>query len=335
MIWHGMGIVWGAAHNIILIPFIALASALVCGHWYGCRKRIALLAAPQYYQRFIMYYSPHIKLIKAGLIVNVLILLGVALLRPQWGIKEETLEQQGRDVLIALDISRSMLAQDCSPNRLAYAKEKITQLVGTLACDRVGLIIFSGAALTYCPLTTDYNAFFMMLKELDTETVASGTTALDQALKQALEIIKRAPSKKHKLLILFTDGEDFSSDLAGIKQEALQLGLQIVTVGLGTTVGAPIPLYDNNGTLSGYQKDDKDNVVISRLNEGILQVLARDSGGKYLQATSDTHDITQLKQWVEQFEKEHFDDKHIQAYEERYYYFTGLGLLLLLLEWLL
>ena len=168
--------------------------------------------------------------------------------------------------------------------------------------ERVGLLLFSGSAVVQCPLTSDYSAFYMFLDQVDTESIASGTTALDQALYKTIELFSASQSRKNKLVVICTDGEDFSSNLSAIKQKAQEIGLTIFTLGVATTEGAPIPLFNRFGEQIGHQKDEHGAVVISRLNEGILRNLALDAGGVYLHATQDATDIKTIAQKVELFE---------------------------------
>jgi Ca-activated chloride channel family protein len=286
--------------------------------------------------RFLLpHYSLTKQIVKISLLVAGSIFLALALLRPQWDKKEHVVAQEGRDLFIALDISRSMLAQDCKPNRLTCAKEKIRTLLTLLGCERVGLILFSGSTFVQCPLTTDYSAFHMYLNQIDAETISSGTTALDQVLRKAITIFKELGERKHKLLVIFTDGEDFSSDLSGIKQEAVAMGLTIFTVGVGTHEGAPIPLVDIHGKPIGHQLDKKGAVVISHLNEGILTTLARDCGGTYISMTPDISDMQTLVKCVQRFEKEKLEDKKVSLFQEQYHYLVALSFICLLLEWIL
>ena len=163
--------------------------------------------------------------------------LFIAALRPQWGQKEVVIKQEGRDLFIALDVSRSMLATDCTPNRLAVAKQKIKQLVPLLGCERIGLILFSGSAFIQCPLTVDYQAFNMFLDSVDAETISSGTTDLAQPIYKALDAYRQMPNKTTKLLAIFTDGEDFSSNIAHCKQQIWDENLRVFTVGVGRLMG--------------------------------------------------------------------------------------------------
>jgi Ca-activated chloride channel family protein len=257
------------------------------------------------------------------------------LLQPQWGKKEEVVKQVGRDIVIGLDVSRSMLAQDFSPNRLEVAKEKIRNIIKRLPSERVALLLFSGSAVVQCPLTNDYAAFSLFLDQIDAQTMSGGTTALDKALSKAISLFDKNQDRKNKIIVLITDGEDFSSNLAKIKQEALASRLHIFTIGIGTQHGAPIPLVDEHGMQQGHQKDDRGSIVISRLNEGILRSLAHDSGGIYVQASTDDADINEVVNKVKEFEQEEFEDRTLASLHQRYHYCAALALLFFVLEWIL
>ena len=263
------GVQWASIQNLMYLPVLVCVIGILI--YAGIRRRriIAMLAASRWSNVMIHAASPGRSLFKIVLMIIGCCGLFLALLQPQWDKKEEMVEQRGRDLFIGLDISRSMLAQDIVPNRLAFAKEKIKKLVKKLSCERVGLILFSGSTFVQCPLTSDYGAFYLFLNQIDAESISSGTTAIDAAIAQAIEAFNRGADRKHKLLILFTDGEDFSSNLTKIKQDAIGAGMHIFTLGVGTTDGAPIPLFDARGNQQGHQLDKKGKVVITRLNEGI------------------------------------------------------------------
>jgi Ca-activated chloride channel homolog len=330
------GIQWASAQNFIYLPVLVIVIILLVYAVIRRRRIIAILAASRWSHLMMHAASPARSIFKMILMILGCSALFLALLQPQWDKKEETVEQEGRDLFIGLDISRSMLAQDISPHRLAFAKQKIKKLLKKLSCERVGLILFSGSTFVQCPLTTDYGAFHLFLDQIGVETISSGSTALDAAIKQALAAFKRGADRKHKLLVLFTDGEDFSSNLAKIKQEAVDVGMHIFTVGVGTPEGAPIPLFDVRGNQQGHQLDKKGKVIISHLNEGILYNLAQDSGGTYLRAQTDNDsDIDSLVRSVELFEKERMNDKKISKFHEQYPYFVGVSFVCFALEWLL
>ncbi len=329
------GITWAAPEHVWFLCVVLLLVLILVWAFYKRASIVALLVDPQWQGQLMQQYSTWRSGIKNLLLSFALLFLGLALLRPSWHKKEEVVEQEGREILIALDVSRSMLANDYKPNRLEFCKKKIKSLLSALPTERIGLLLFSGSAVVQCPLTTDYSAFYMFLDQVDAEAIASGTTALDQALYKAIELFSGAPSRKNKLLVVCTDGEDFSSNLSAIKQKAHDIGLTIFTLGVATAEGAPIPLFNRRGEQIGHQKDEHGTVVISRLNEGILRNLALDAGGTYLHATTDNTDIQALAHKVQQFEKERFEDKKVSQLEEQYHYFVGSALVCLLLEWVL
>src|SRR6266404_2794199 len=270
---------WGSLHNWWYLFFAVLAALLLAVRYN--KQRIAQMYLIGKHREFLRNSAPKKQLLKSTFIVVGVLFLCLAFLRPQWNKSEETIMQEGSDLYVALDISRSMLATDCSLNRLIFAKEKIKKLIQQLSCERIGLILFSGTAFVQCPLTSDYSAFNLYLDAVDAELISSGTTALDQAIIQALTSFEAVPERKNKLLVLFTDGEDFSHNLHDVKEQAADAHLSIFTIGIGTPEGAPVPLFDVNGKLIGHQKDKYGGVVISRLNEGILRSLSQDGGGNY------------------------------------------------------
>lgn len=325
---------WALPENYIYFFVLLPVLAVLVYKWVASQRVVRLLSKSPQHAHFLQHASGARITIRMILWFIALFFLFVVLLRPQWNKKEETVVQESRDVFIALDISRSMLAQDLKPNRLEFAKAKIKELVNTLSCERVGLILFSGSSFVQCPLTRDYGAFFMFLDQIDAEIISSGTTALDQAIANALEAFKDI-HKKNKLLVIVTDGEDFSRNLAQLKTEAQKQGITIFTLGIGTIEGAPIPVLNAAGQSIGHQKDKKGSVVISRLNEGILQTLAADVGGMYIHATPDRSDITSLIALLERIEKEKTEDKKFNVYDEQYPLFLLISFIALVIEWVL
>lgn len=330
-----LGCTWASAEHLIVLPLVLVAIVLLLWRLRRIRRSIALLASVER-QGFLLKGVSYSRYVVRTFLLSIgIIFLFLALLRPQWTKKERVVEQQGRDVFIALDISRSMLVEDYKPNRLEFAKKKIHALLDRLECERVGLILFSGSTCVQCPLTTDYASFFMFLDTVDVETISSGTTALDQAIQRTIDIFKSMPTRKTKLLVVLTDGEDFSTNLAGIRAEAARQGLVIFTIGIGTSEGGPIPCVDDMGKAAGHQKDQQGKVIISRLNEPLLKELAGQTGGKYLHTTYDSEDVAKVVRAVQKFEKERFDDQKISELEDRYVYFVAVSFVCFLLEWLL
>lgn len=328
------GVTW-TLNALLYTPVFFALVGLVILKAFQSKKLFDSLAHPRWRQFLLKNFSPLRLALKTGLLIVGLLGLFLALLHPSWGRREEVVAQQGRDLFIALDISRSMLAQDLKPNRLASAKKKIESLVRKLSSDRVGLALFASSSFVQCPLTSDYAAFFMFLNAVGAETVAAGTTALDQIIAKMIQLFKQMPSKKNKLLVIFTDGEDFSSNLADVKQKAHEVSLRVFTIGVGTEQGAPVPILDGYGNQQGVERDDQGAVVISRLNEGVLETLAKDTGGTYISFTEDDRDLKQLVRLVESYEKEQLEDKKISQVEEQYPYFLMVSFLCFALAWLL
>lgn len=327
-------ITWGALNYWYVFMLFFVLVGILCYQLRKKRRAVTQLAgvwAPV----LIHNFSVSRAMVKIALSSVGILFLSIALLRPQGRVIEDKVAQQGRDVYFALDISRSMLAADVAPDRLTCAKEKIKQTIALLSCERVGLILFSGSAYVQCPLTADITAFTSFLNQVDVETISSGSTALDAALRTSLDAFEHMRAKKNKLLVLLTDGEDFSTSLADVKQRAHEQGLHIFAWGVGTVEGAPIPVFDPEGNPAGHQRDEQGAIVISQLNEAVLRSLVKDIGGDYIRLTADDTDVRSLVKKVQSFEKEAFDDTVVKRFDEKYPYFVLISFICFLIEWLL
>ena len=326
---------WAGLDRLILAPIFLLVIVLILRH---CRRMIAVvdhLVHPTHQKIIFKNFSSTRQWIKGCLLCLSAIFMFIALLQPQWGKKEQVVMQEGRDVLILLDISRSMSAQDLKPNRLEFAKLKIRTLVEKLPSERIGLIVFSGSAFVQCPLTADHAAFAMFLDHVNTEIISSGTTSLDKALSKALDVFSSSESRKNKLAVVFTDGEDFSLNFDATQNKALKEQLSVFALGVGTPAGAPIPTFDHEGKQVGHETDEKGNVVLSVLDEKMLKHLCSRLNGLYLRATYDDSDIEALVTRLGQYEKEKFDDKKISLFQDQYPWVLALAWICLALEWIL
>lgn len=311
---------------------LAVAAFCLTVVWYKSIKVCKLLQSSQGKSKTNLLR----KAIKLILFFVGFLFVAIAILQPQWNKKDEKIEQESRDILIAVDISRSMLGQDVKPNRLEFAKQKIKKILSNLSCERVGLLLFSGDTVVQCPLTKDYSAFFMFLDQLDVETISSGTTTLEGAILAALSVFESMPAKRTKLVCLFTDGEDFSTNLSGVKDKAMAAGLSIFTFGIGSKHGAPIPIFDYQGKQTGFEKDGSGKIIMSQLNEGILKNLSEQTGGRYIHALSDSdNDIKQFISLVQKFEKDAIDAASVVRFQEQYPYALAVSLICFVVEWLL
>ncbi|MEW6380521.1 MAG: VWA domain-containing protein [bacterium] len=271
---------------------------------------------------------------KIVLVLLALSLLILALARPQWGVRMQTIHRKGIDVLIALDTSKSMLAEDIKPNRLERAKHEIARLIDKLPQDRIGLICFAGTSMVHCPLTLDHAAAKILLRIIDTETVPIRGTAIGEAIQQARKAFIQE-EKKYKVLILLTDGEDHSSQPLEAAKEAAQDGIRIYTIGLGSEAGEPIPIRDQNGAHLGYQKDRHGQIIMSRLDQTTLEKIAHLTGGEYYHAATAELELDRVYQDIDNMEKKNLQSKKYIQYEDRFVYFLFPALLLLLLEFFL
>ena len=332
---ESFGIYWAGINRIITLPFFILLIFFIIKNYKNIKKFVVILVHHKNKKPVLQNFSLPKYLIKSLCLICSLIFIFIALLQPQGSKKEQTIIQEGRDLLIVLDISRSMLAQDLKPNRLYFTKLKIRTLLNKLSFERIGLILFSGSSFIQCPLTVDYSTFLMFLDQIDVETIASGSTAIDTALAKAIEIFSNLPNRKNKLVLLATDGEDFSLNLTAIQKKAKSENIKIFTLGVGTPDGAPIPVINSHGNQSGHEVDENGHIVLSKLNEQLLQNICTDLNGNYIRTTYDDSDVDYIVKLINQFEKEKFTDKKLSMYEDQYPWFLGISWILLALEWIL
>jgi Ca-activated chloride channel family protein len=328
------GIHWAAFSYSIYSPFIVLSITFILFATRGIEQFYKGLAHERHRKVLIKNFSSWRLWIKAAFFSLCLIFLFLALLRPQWNKKEVPLVQEGRNLIVLFDISRSMLGEDVKPNRLEFAKLKIRSLIDMLSFERVGLVIFSGSAYVQCPLTTDYKAFLTFLNYLSVETIGSGGTALDQAFNKVLEMFSSSKSQ-NKLVLLLTDGEDFSQNFGATKEIAKKENIHLFALGIGSPEGAPVPIIDFEGTLRGHEVDKNGNIVLSRLNSSLLEGICSLLNGVYIPARLDDSDLEEIVERIKGYEKEKFEEKNLALYEEKYFYCAITAFIFLLLEWII
>lgn len=270
-------------------------------------------------------------ILKNTLFLIALCLLILALANPQIGSKFEEVKQSGIDVYILLDVSQSMKAEDIRPNRLEKAKNQIGMLIQRLKGDRIGLIVFSGEAYIQFPLTTDYSAAGLFLTAVDFNTVPQPGTSIADALRLAGSSFKE-DAKTQKAIIIITDGEDHEGAVFDAVDEAVENGIKIYTIGLGSPSGTPIPVYDRNGNQVDYKKDSEGNTVLTKLDEQSLQEIADKGAGKYYRGSNSQNELDDIYKDLSKIEKSEYGSKRISDYEDRYYYFLAPAIFLLLFE---
>jgi Ca-activated chloride channel family protein len=311
---------------IIAIPLVVFLIFL-----WSAKKEKQVLSSLGNVETLVKLINKSPKLVKwkQTLFILALIFILLALLRPQWGLKKETIERKGLDLIIALDISSSMWAEDLQPNRLDKAIMEIRRLLPQLNGDRVGLVTFSGSATSICPLTLDYGAIEMFLEAIGSYQEARAGTNLAQAYQTAKSMFT-LDTPEDKLILLFTDGENHEGNLDEIKSDSQSQGIIVIPVALGSSGGQPIPNIDNEGIRNGYKKDKKGNIVISHVDYESLKKIA--TIGPYIIDTNEQTIMSVLNDTTN-YKRSKLKDLKVSIHKERYQYFLFVGLFLLLLSY--
>ncbi|NTV19105.1 MAG: VWA domain-containing protein, partial [Bacteroidales bacterium] len=246
--------------------------------------------------------------------------------RPQLGAKLKEVDTRGVEIILALDVSNSMLAEDYSPNRLERAKLAISRLVDKLKEDRIGLIVFAGNAFVQLPITADYISAKIFLNSISTSSVPVQGTAMGDAINTAIKSFS-LESKNSRAIVLITDGENHEDDPVAAAKSALELGIPVFTIGIGTDAGKPIPL--GNGELL---KDKDGKIVVSKLDEKTLSEVAAAGGGTYLRAGNSDFGLEAIVDKIHNMDKQSYKSVVFEDFDEQYMYFFGIALVFLLLE---
>ena len=252
----------------------------------------------------------------------------VGLARPQLGAKLEERTTRGAEVMIALDVSNSMLAEDYSPNRLERAKLAISRLTDRLRDDRIGLVIFAGTSFVQLPVTTDYISAKMFLNNISTSSVPVQGTAIGEAINTCIRSFS-AQSEKSRVIIVITDGENHEDDAVAAARDAASMGIKVYTIGVGSTGGQPIPFE------GGLLKDRNGDIVVTRLDEATLREISREGGGAYVHATGEEFGLNPIIDDIRRLEAEELSSQVFEAYDEQYMYFFAAALVLLVIEMLI
>ncbi|MEJ2055870.1 MAG: VWA domain-containing protein [Calditrichaceae bacterium] len=268
---------------------------------------------------------------KAVLFILAYAFLIIAMADPQIGQTVEDVKREGVDIIVALDVSLSMKAEDISPNRLEKAKYEISKLIDILNGDRIGLIAFAGMAHVQCPLTLDYSAAKLFLRMMDVDLIPQPGTAIGDAIRVAIKAFNQK-ERKHKVLILITDGEDHESKPIEAAEEAAAEGIKIFTIGLGSEQGVPIPLHDRYGNPAGFKKDREGNVVTTKLDISTLQNIAFNTGGEYYISSAGETELNKIYDKINEMEKKELTSRQFSQYEDRFQIFIILALLALIVE---
>jgi Ca-activated chloride channel family protein len=319
-------------HPNILWLLLVLPPALLAFFWWAMRSRQKLLVQfieARLLSQLTVGISPTRQIIRFGCLVLAAALLVVTLARPQHGFDLQEVEQRGLDIVVAVDTSKSMLATDIAPNRLARAKLAALELMQKAGTDRMGLVAFAGDAFLECPLTIDNTAFQQCVQALDVNSIPQGGTAIATAINTALTAFKE--DSRHQVLVLLTDGEDNDTGALEAAQNAAKAGLKIFTIGIGTAAGDLLRVTEANGN-SDYVRDEQGNVVKSHLNEELLQQIAGATGGFYLPLRGANAIDMLYDRGLAPLPKTEGKERLVRRYHEQFHWPLALAMLLLLAE---
>lgn len=313
--------------TILVIPPIVLVFILVQVWKKSAQKKFANLA-------LLKRLSPNQSLFKSVLKLVVLcaafLFLVLALVNPKIGTKLETVRSQGVDIVFAVDVSKSMLAEDIAPNRIEKSKQLVTQIINSLGSDRVGIIAYAGKAFPQLPITTDYAASKMFLQNMNTDMMTSQGTAIREAIELA-KTYYDDEEQTNRILVIISDGEDHEGDAAEIAEEANDQGIRIFTIGVGNENGGPIPIK-RNGVILNYKKDRNGETVITKLNEDTLREIAQEANGVYINGSSTSEVVDTIKDLLDKMDKKEFESKQIADFKDQFQWFLGFGILFLFID---
>jgi Ca-activated chloride channel family protein len=272
-------------------------------------------------------FKPTLKLIFISL---GLISIFLALVNPKIGTQLETVKREGVDIVFAIDVSKSMLAEDIAPNRLEKSKRLVSAIINQLASDRIGIIAYAAQAIPQLPITTDYAAAKMFLQALNTEMLSSQGTAIDSAIDLAGTFFDNN-DQTNRVIFLLSDGEDHSEEGSNAAERAASMGIKIFTFGIGSESGSPIPLK-RNGIIESYKKDFDGEVVISKKNTKILKAIAEKTGGSYLEGENTKDVLEFVSEILKDMDKKEFEAKKFVSYKDRFQIFLIAALFFLIID---
>lgn len=307
---------------LLIVPLLFVAYAL---YLRARRKRLARFGSPELVSQLMPDASTGKGWLKISLLAAAWFFFVIGLARPQLGARLKEHQSQGVEVMVALDVSNSMLAEDYSPNRLERSKLAISRLVDKLQGDRIGLVVFAGEAFVQLPITADYVSAKVFLKSIDTESVPIQGTALSEALMASARSFS-TQSERSRAIILISDGEDHEGEAIEAARAIAEQGIRIYCIGVGSPQGKPIP---KNGSLL---KDASGEIVVTRLNEEILQEIAGAGNGKYVRAGAAEFGLNPIIDDIRTLDKEQFNSVVFEDFDEQFMYFFAIALFFLILE---
>ncbi len=318
---------WGRPENFIWLWAAAAAALIFLLSSWRKKRELARFGDLDLVGRLVQALDPRVRVLKRFLVLTALCLMVLALAQPHFKKSETKVERRGIDILIAIDVSNSMLAKDIAPNRLEKAKLELSGLVDKLKGNRLGVIAFAGDAMIQCPLTLDRSAVKMLLSTVSPNLISYQGTDIGRAIGAAVQAFQDK-SKDSKALILLTDGEDHGKETSQWVKKAKEAGVRILTIGIGTRDGAPLP--DEFG--QGSKKDQSGRVILSKLGEEVLQRIAHETGGAYFRSAKGDLGSDGIERAIRGIATKGFKSDWAVEYEENYRFFLVLAFILLALE---
>jgi Ca-activated chloride channel family protein len=316
---------------LYLLPIVFIMALAYFVFYRNRQNAIKKFVQAELMDSIVASVSKRKQKIKAAFIITALLFIIFSLVQPKWGYHWEDVERRGIDLVVAVDTSRSMLADDIKPNRLQAAKREISDLIKVVDGDRVGLVAFAGTAFLQCPLTLDYGAFNLFLDDINTSLIPVGGTSFGEAIKKSM-LAFSSKLKKHKAIVLITDGEDHQGNAMEMAKAAKEQGIVIYTVGVGKKEGAYIKLKDGKGNET-LLKDREGKVVKSRLDEILLNKIALETGGAYTPAYGIQWGLANIyTNIIANMEEKQLGGRKIKLYENRFQIPLFIALILITLE---
>ena len=310
---------------LITIPVCVIAYIIITKRK---QRQLMEFGDPELMAQLMPDASKSRPIVKFTLLMVALALLIVAAARPQYGQQEKTVKRQGIEVMVALDISNSMLAEDVAPNRLDRAKQMLSKMIDNMTDDKVGLVVFAGEAFTQLPITCDYVSAKMFLNTISPKLIPTQGTAIGAALQTAIRSFGSQESDAGRAIILITDGENHEDDATAVAKQAQELGIQVFVIGIGKPEGSPIPVPGTND----YIKDRSGQVVVSRLNEEMCQEIAQAGKGAYVRCDNTNTAMRALQQELDRIATTDLETTVYADYNEQYQSFLLIALLLLVID---
>ena len=313
---------------LAVIPLIILVFLFI-QNWK--RRKLRKFGSEEIVKRLMPNVSKTLPIVKFVLYTLAMISLLIGMANLQFGTKVEEVKREGIDLMICLDVSNSMLAEDLSPNRLERSKRAIYQLIEKLHNDRLGIIVFAGQAYVQLPITTDYSSAKLFLETIGTDIVPTQGTSIGAAIDLAMESFD-FENGTSKSIIVITDGENHEDDAKTAAIEATDKEVTVHTIGMGSEKGGPIPVY-RNGAQIDFRKDNTGNTVVTKLNEQMLKEIAASGNGSYVRASNANAGLGIIMEEIDKMEKKEFGSKSFKDYEDRFQIFLIIALFLIVLEY--